>query len=223
MATPVYAWQQQQPQQPQQPQPLFSGVQIAPATLAHVATARTLLWQQAMNPLSIETEHLLVATITRLTKADDDFDSDNPQPQQQQLAGFGQIRPVTLLPTEDDDICYSELASLFVHPQFRHQGIATQLITCLLQRHDTDDGETKQNTDNTATTAVPTTAVGYRRRRRRRVCLLTLRPTAPLYERHGFVIVRQEKLPLAMRLEFVLGTIVSRVLGNELVAMVREE
>ena len=58
---------------------------------------------------------------------------------------------------------------------------------------------------------------------KKRVCLLTLEPTVGFYKRFGFERTEPGALPSAvMRLEFQAGALVSSLLGNELVCMVRE-
>ena len=148
---------------------------IRPATSKHVFLARKILFQEAMNPLSISTRTLLVA------QSDDGT-----------LVGFGQIRPI--------DAVYSELASLYVDPEHRHQGIGSALVKKLLQRHDSD------------TLAPP------------KVCLLTLQPTTKFYETHGFMVQsRIDDLPAALQFELKAGSLVSTFLGNDICCMVRDD
>jgi ribosomal protein S18 acetylase RimI-like enzyme len=178
-------------------------VQIRQASAEHVARARQILFKEAMNPLSISQEHLLVAIAAKDSSAVTDFKSsplldgsNSNQERERLLAGFGQIRPL------DDN--FAELASLYVLPEFRRMGIATRIITALLQRH--DDGASKGLA----------------------VCLLTLRPTVPLYEKHGFRVVnvnnKQQKdvLPRSLQFELAAGSVISAILGNDLVAMMRD-
>lgn len=145
-------------------------VEFRPATFAHVSFARETMLRQAMNPLSISQQTLLVA-----------LDKD------EKLVGFGQIRPLT------SD--YAELASLFVLTEYRKQGIGTALVEELLKQYDAE----KQQ------------AV---------VCLMTLRPTIPFYTPHGFKVV--ENIPEPLQFEFKAGSVISTLLGNDLVCMVRE-
>jgi GNAT superfamily N-acetyltransferase len=107
------------------------------------------------------------------------------------LLGFGQMRPLSA--------GCKELASLYVVPSERRKGIATQLISTLLKQQE-------ENEENHST-----------------ICLLTLRPTVPLYEPHGFRVVDPNAidLPVTLQVEFLLGTMISKLLGNELVCMVR--
>ena len=80
-----------------------------------MSAAGKILFQQAMNPFSISTKTLLVAS-------EDDSE---------ELIGFGQIRPL------DEE--YSELASLYVTPDRRHLGIGSNIVQALVDRHHTDD------------------------------------------------------------------------------------
>lgn len=147
---------------------------IGPATSTHVFLARQILFQEAMNPLSISKRTLLVA------QSDDGS-----------MVGFGQIRPL--------DGVYSELASLYVDPEHRQQGIGSALVEKLLQRHDAD------------LMAPP------------RVCLLTLQPTTTFYERHGFMVhTCIDDLPASLQFEFTAGSLVSTFLGNDICCMVRD-
>jgi ribosomal protein S18 acetylase RimI-like enzyme len=137
--------------------------------------------QEAMNPISISQDHLLVA-----------FDDDDPA---EKLMGFGQIRPL--------DGVYSELASLYVFPDHRSKGIGGSLVEELLERYD------KQGTTNAPGT----------------VCLLALSETAPFYEKYGFMVVNeneiQSDLPSSLKFEYKAGSVLSSILGNDLVCMVR--
>jgi GNAT superfamily N-acetyltransferase len=157
--------------------PLTNSFSIAfrSATPKDVFLARTILFREAMNPLSISQDRLLVAV---------DTDADD------RVVGFGQIR-------ELDASVYSELASLFVLPEVRRQGIGSAIVEELLSRHNSND-----------------------------ICLLTLRPTMALYERHGFRLLENEALhnmPQSFQLEYAAGSVLSKVLGNELVCMVSRQ
>jgi len=143
-----------------------------------------------MNPLSITQENLVVAYDK------DYFNDDNDN----DLLGFGQIRPLS--------DSHSELASLYVLPRCRRQGVGQLLIETLLQRHD------EKYTPNDDSPAPEVTPV---------VCLLTLRPTMPLYEKFGFVEVTDtETLPLMLQMEYKAGQALSKVLKNEIVCMERK-
>jgi N-acetylglutamate synthase-like GNAT family acetyltransferase len=137
------------------------------------------MFQEKMNPLSISQDRLVVAF--------DDSDENS-------LLGFGQIRPL--------DGVYSELASLYVNPEHRQQGIGGALVQQLLLRHDQAEA--------------PTT-----------VCLLTLRSTTPFYENLGFEVMDkdeiQSSMPSSFQFEYAAGSVVSSLLGNGLVCMVRRK
>jgi ribosomal protein S18 acetylase RimI-like enzyme len=152
------------------------GFQFRSAIDNDVSSAKKILFQQAMNPLSVSKERLLVA-----------FDeSQNAKP----LLGFGQIRPLGEV--------YSELASLYVMPEHRKQGIGGALVEALLERHKASSSS-------------------------KRVCLLTLKPTAPFYETYGFHVASEserKQLPSSIQLEFKAGTALSMFLGNDLVCMI---
>jgi N-acetylglutamate synthase-like GNAT family acetyltransferase len=157
----------------------FSAFSLAfrSATPNDVVTARKTMFQEKMNPLSISQDRLLVAF--------DDFD-------ERDLLGFGQIRPL--------DEMYSELASLYVKPENRQQGIGGALVQQLLRRHDEAES--------------PTT-----------VCLLTLRSTTTFYEKHGFECMDKDEIkstmPSSFQFEYAAGSFVSSLLGNGLVCMIR--
>ena len=141
-----------------------------------VAMARTILLQQAMNPLSLSTKHLLVAC--------------NDEMEASTALGFGQIRPL-------DPHC-SELASLFVLPEHRGQGVGSEIVRELMRRHGENESQS-------------------------RICLLTLQSTTNYYQRFGFRLADHEdrkRLPKSIQVEFLLGRALSFVLGNDLVCMI---
>lgn len=156
------------------------GFEFRDATQSDVWTARKILLQEAMNPLSISKDNNFVVA----------FDADKND---ESVVGFGQIRHL--------DSEYAELASLFVRPEFRQQGIGGKLVEMLLARHYADGNSIQK------------------------VCLLTLKPTIPFYERHGFQQVtttERRLLPLSVQLEFVAGRAISSCLGNEIVCMMQK-
>ena len=153
------------------------GFEIRSATDKHISVARKILLREAMNPFSLQKENMLVAV-------DEENDDD-------QLIGFGQIRPI--------DEKFSELASLFVMPEKRNQGIGGTLVQSLMENH-----------KSKATS---------------KVCLLTLKPTASFYEPHGFKIAssdEMQKLPSSVRNEYLAGSAISLVLGNEIICMIQK-
>jgi len=139
--------------------------------------ARQTLLSEKMNPLSVSSKTLLVA-----------YDLEEPD----KIIGFGQIRPTS-------DKNYQELASLFVRPEYRNQGVGSALIERLLQKFDSEP-------KNKHTTC----------------CLLTLRPTIPLYSKYGFVEVTKD-IPPPLKMEYKAGQLLSFLLGNDLVCMLRQK
>jgi ribosomal protein S18 acetylase RimI-like enzyme len=159
---------------------------IRPATSKDIFSARKILFQEAMNPLSISERTLLVAC------DDDDDDDDDDNDNDKIMVGFGQVRPL--------DAAYSELASLYVDPDHRHQGIGSALVEKILERHDADVYSPSK------------------------VCLLTLLPTTKFYEPHGFVVQTiLDDLPATLQFEFKAGSLVSSFLGNDICCMVRDK
>ncbi|KAG7356188.1 acetyltransferase GNAT domain containing protein [Nitzschia inconspicua] len=151
---------------------------IRPATSSSdVQAARLNLLRQAMNPLSIKQEHMLVA-----------------HNEKDEMIGFGQIRPL--------DETHAELASLFVQENYRRQGVGGMLVERLLEKHRQESKTSKKQ----------------------KVCLLTLQPTVPFYEAHGFRLAtksEREALPKAFLLEFMAGSVLSAVLQNNIVCMIK--
>lgn len=108
-----------------------SAYQIRPATLEDVSFARTLLLKEAMNPLSVSPETLLVAS-------DEDDGTNNSA-----ILGFGQIRSI-------GSNCW-ELASLYVLPEQRSKGVGSALVQALLERNTELQSNSSNNNDNPAT------------------------------------------------------------------------
>lgn len=75
-----------------------------------VLRARSILFENAMNPLSISDKTLLACY------------------ERNKMVGFGQIRPL--------DENFSELASLYVLPEKRSRGIGSSIVQKLLDEHD---------------------------------------------------------------------------------------
>ncbi len=89
-----------------------------------------------------------------------------------------------------------ELASVWVDARWRGRGVGSALVRRLLRRHE------------------------QRGRALRDVYLLTLAPTSAWYAQFGFATVdAPERVPSPMALEVAAGTMLSAVLGNELVCM----
>jgi len=162
-----------------------SSYKIRQASDDDVSLARSILLQQAMNPLSLSSECLLVACST---KEDEDNNNRNPS---ESVLGFGQIRPL--------DEYYSELASLYVQPEYRSQGIGSEIVQSLVERHNKNK---------------PTS----------QICLLTLKSTTPFYKKFGFQEVddkQRKRLPKSIQLEYQAGRVVSFLLRNDLVCMIQ--
>lgn len=212
----------------QQPKQRTLTVQIRPVmSSSDLRTIQWILLQEYMNPLSIRAEHLLVAygSDSDTTTMDDEHDDPNIVSTGTTMLGFGQIRPLNA------NGSYLELASIYVRPSHRRSGIATRIIQALLEQRaspitwsDPDDAASNEAITNT------TKPIIY---------LLTLRPTMPLYERHGFRLVDDTtmqkmsfvvsssdpdhvKVPTSLQVEWIIGSIVSKILGNDLVCMMKE-
>lgn len=90
-----------------------------------------------------------------------------------------------------------ELASVYVRPEYRHRGIGSELVRRCLGHH-----------------------VKQGRQLVNGVYLLTLRKNARWYaSQFGFDIATSTAVPKAMQLEIVAGTIVTKMLGEELCCM----
>jgi GNAT superfamily N-acetyltransferase len=168
------------------------------ATSADVSLAREILLQQAMNPFSIEEANMLVA-----------YDADEIDDGISGVVGFGQIRSIGT--GSSTKLKYSELASLYVEPSYRRRGIGSMIIQQLIERYYDNNQQSELNNNDVSGSAI---------------CLLTLRTTASLYERHDFVVMPMDskdfqQLPKSIRLEATVGRILSGFLGNDLICMVR--
>ena len=144
-----------------------------------IPRVRKILIQQVMNPLFIKQENFLIAY--------DESQQGNP------LIGFGQIRPL-------ESSSFSELASLYVLPEYRHQGVGRALVEALIERHKSSPLSSN------------------------RLCLLTLKPTSRFYRPFGFRVASEmdrKQLPLTLQFEFQAGNLLSRVWGRDVVCMVQ--
>jgi len=170
--------------------------QIRKATAQDVDTARKILLSEMMNPLSPSRERLLVAY--------DNSSSNENSEENDGLLGFGQIRPIGKM-VEDREktlLQYHELSSLFVLPKYRRKGVGTALVSELLKIHDETVRDAKSKDV---------------------VCLLTLRQTARFYQMHGFRIVADKaQIPSPLQAELAVGSLISAILGNDIICMVRE-
>jgi N-acetylglutamate synthase-like GNAT family acetyltransferase len=158
------------------PPTLALSLKYRPATQSDVNHARRIMFKERMNFLSLSANSLVICV---------DVSDDDNEDQNKLIVGFGQIRRL------NDQ--YSELASLYVDPEYRNRGVGSELVTNLLNKRHDDD--------NTS------------------LCLLTLRPTVPFYEKFGFCVISRDNLPSPLRIEYLAGSLISLFLGNELVCM----
>ena len=257
---------------PRQSQPQQRHIQIrsvlAPEDLVRI---RRILLQEYMNPLSIREEHLLVA-YEFIVDDNKHHDPDNNHNNNNRkllkattsklsstssssptLVGFGQLRPLDTTANDSDDGTSRnmELASIYVLPQYRRIGIASQIIQALLTRMESSASSPPTLSDQNEQEIITTTI----NRKSVNIYLLTLRPTVRLYERHGFRVVEDlnpfrsmmmmmidrwkpgeskplretmsdgvtnnDVPPLPFQIEWIIGSILSNVLGNELVCMMK--
>jgi ribosomal protein S18 acetylase RimI-like enzyme len=191
--------------------PAYRIQQHETASSDDVMKARKILFENAMNPLSISKENMIVVY--------DDFNDETIQQQQQRqqqpkLIGFGQIRPIGRSVSNDGTsvIEYSELASLYVEPEYRHRGIGGTIVDKLMERHRQQQQHQQQQKPTTTVSSV--------------VCLLTLKPLIPFYESHGFQVITNrdeiQRLPKSLQLEYTAGSFVSWILGNDIVCMIEK-
>lgn len=165
----------------------------SPAQVSDMEIAQQILFKEKMNPFFLSRDNFVVA-----------FDSDCDFPEKSVL-GFGQIRPIQGKKSfGDETVDYVELASLYVLPSYRKKGIGSLIVSELLNRHDIDCDENRKS----------------------QICLLTLAPTVPFYEPFGFRCVEMDgnseySIPSSMKMEYMLGSLVSKILGNEIVCMIR--
>lgn len=90
-----------------------------------------------------------------------------------------------------------ELSSVYVRPSVRSNGIGSALICRLLQAH--LEGHTKRSVED--------------------IYLVTLEKTQSWYERLGFECVAQEDIPKGLQFEVMVGSIVTKGLGERLICM----
>jgi ribosomal protein S18 acetylase RimI-like enzyme len=202
--------------------------QFRMATSFDVQNARLMLLREWMNPMSVSRDNVLVV------HDDEDGGMYSTTNHTTNLIGFGQIRPLSssssaprlfssLSPTPSSPSAthtasrYSELASLFVLPPYRHQGIGTAIVTELLRRYDFNSVNHYENQKSNDTSTINS------------LVLLTLRPTISFYERFGFHVMNNSSwndyshLPTTFLLEYKLGQFISALLGNEIVCMIRQQ
>ncbi len=168
------------------------------ATLEDVRTASKILFLEKMNPYISSPNNLLVMY-------DDEIKGN-----ENNIIGFGQIRPLGSPITADSDECekiqYHELASIYVKPDYRRQGVGSNIVRELLIRFDKEASSTRR--------ANPVKHI---------LCTLTLKPTVKFYSKFGFRVTPQNSIPPPLKLEYQLGNILSFILGNDLVCMVRQD
>jgi ribosomal protein S18 acetylase RimI-like enzyme len=167
-------------------------------TFEDVRTASNILFLEKMNPYISSPNNLLVIY-------DDEIKGN-----EKNLNGFGQIRPLgspILADSEERErIQYHEIASIYVKPDYRHQGVGSSIVRELIKRF-----------DNEASLGRRTNPVKHV------VCTLTLKPTVKFYSKFGFCVMPQNSIPPPLKLEYQLGNILSFILGNDLVCMVRQD
>ena len=188
--------------------PPVEGLQFRIPTNDDILIARQILLKEKMNPLSITKERLLIA-----------YDETNIE--KKPLLGFGQIRPLDEDDDDDDGVTYSELASLYVLPDYRKQGIGGRIVQTLLDRH---YGNMNEDDIEISADDVDTTTKKERKDNdTNKICLLTLRPTVSFYEPYGFRIatdVERKLLPSTIQMEYMAGNALSFILGNDLICMI---
>ena len=154
-------------------------IRFRPGTEADVRPIQVTMLSMKMNPLGIQHERFIVA---------EDASSGS-------RVGFGQIRPFGSPRTASSGRNGFELASVWVDPEWRRGGVASELVQRLLSLHGT-----------TGTRATD-------------VHLLTLATTSSFYERLGFAVVDRSSVPATMQLEFAAGSVITRALNEQLVCM----
>ena len=161
--------------------PASSKVTFRPGTAADAPLIRQSMLETRMNPTFLNPSNFLVA---------------EEQGPGNAVKAFGQIRPVA----GGGDAVF-ELASVYVLPDARNQGLGTQLVARLVQEFLSTKSEDT------------------------RLVLLALAQTASFYTPHGFQVLpdpTQAGLPPLQVLEFLGGSVVARISrgpGTKLVCM----
>jgi GNAT superfamily N-acetyltransferase len=121
-------------------------------------------------------------------------EAGNSQDKKRRIVGFGQLRPLS-----KEDL---ELASIYVAPDYRRRGIASAIVSYLLERE-------KSRRIHHAETF------------KRRIFCLTV-GSESLYLRHGFDFyplknnfIWDKGIPCTLRFELVAGQVVARILKPE--------
>ena len=156
--------------------------------------------QNFMNPLNIHHERFLLAVNPK-------NDSD--------IYGFVQLRPLSNNNSNNDDDnddeidTLWELASVYVLPNYRHQGIGSVLINTLLEKQNMrvkGDGDTPSLIS------------------KENIYFITLEKTMKWYEQFGFRVLNSnyngyDSPPKEMKFELIAGGIVTKCLGEKLICM----
>eukprot|EP00667_Euglena_gracilis_P022491 EG_transcript_25086 len=154
--------------------PLGPAIHVRPATAADMPFVQRAMLAERMNPILLRRECFLVAEVVAAAGVPE-------------LWGCGQIRPIGSEAWE--------LASVYVVPERRGQGIGTHIVRCLLERHQ------EQPPDG------------------RELFLLTTARQAAFYAPLGFAPTASSQLPPPMRLEAAAGAVLAGLLGQTLVGM----
>ena len=184
----------------------------SPALPQDIQLAQKLLIREKMNPFFLSPDNFVVAYQNKV-----DNQNHPIQTEIHTVLGFGQIRALTPM-NEDVTIQkqYYELASLYVLQPYRKKGIGSMIVSELIRKFENENDNLENKTNLS-----------------KQLCLLTLAPTVPFYEQFGFQCVTrttmddnikkeyERRIPPPLLGEYALGKLVSKILGNDLVCMVR--